>query len=358
MNASTDKRYTFYTIKCEDRFVFECTNILSDMLLNSTFDKKEYSKERNIVIEEAIRDKNDTELNLLDSLEKMIYHGSSYAYPIDDISYHKNNDLKYENVLKIYKEFYQPSRMILSIITHIHFDKLIKIINRTFFSKIKETIIPSCYINDIIIPQTEIRYNIQKQEGADATYIGIGFRTCNYSSEDNPILTLFKNILSGSLSSRLFMILREDNGLTYSSNISMNNYESTGDFIIYAESDNSKIIRNGSKKGVLPLLISLFNDLLKTGVTDSEILIAKGYIKGNELMDLEDTEQLALDNGIEYLFKKENIITTKQKYETITKKQINNVIKKYLKKSNMSVCLIGGTLPSKTSIMKECEKLL
>ena len=61
INATTEKRYTYYTIKSDDKYTFKCINLISDMLLNSTFDYTEYVKEREVVIEE--KDRKSTRLN-------------------------------------------------------------------------------------------------------------------------------------------------------------------------------------------------------------------------------------------------------------------------------------------------------
>ena len=43
------------------------------------------------------------------------------------------------------------------------------------------------------------------------------------------------------MSSRLFMILREENGLTYTSSINTTFFKDIGSFIIYAETNNKKV---------------------------------------------------------------------------------------------------------------------
>jgi hypothetical protein len=45
-------------------------------------------------------------------------------------------------------------------------------------------------------------------------------------------------------------------------------------------------------------------------------------------------------------------------YEPLTVKDINEIIKKYLLKSKLNVCVLGKNLPSETTIKKECEKLI
>lgn len=362
LNATTDKRYTYYTIKCSNKYVENSINIMSDMLLNSTFNKSEYKKEEKVVIEENIKGVNDAEEILFENLDKLLYNGSSYAFPVDTIAYHKGN-LDYNKVLEMYNYFYQPNKMVLSIVSNLQFNHVKQMIEHTLFVKqnISQMQIPNKYpVYSFVLPQNEIQYNIQKQNEIATGHIAIGFRT-NYC--DKYALDLLKVILSGPMSSRLFMLLREENGLTYTSRVSHDYYDLLGEFIFYAETDSTKIMKNGSKSGVLPLIIHLINELIKRGITDDELKLAKNYLKGDMEIDLEDNEKLALHNGEKLLvYPNEKIIPYSKIYDTfyknITKKDIETVIRKYLNKKNMSVCIISEKLPSLDKVKEQCEKII
>jgi predicted Zn-dependent peptidase len=45
-------------------------------------------------------------------------------------------------------------------------------------------------------------------------------------------------------------------------------------------------------------------------------------------------------------------------YQSITKKEVYSVIKKYFKKENMSVCLLGAGIPSLETIKRVTERFL
>jgi predicted Zn-dependent peptidase len=87
-------------------------------MLNSTFNKSEYKKEEKVVIEENIKDMNDADEILFENLDKLLYNGSSYAFPVDTIAYHKGN-LDYKTVIEMYNHFYQPNKMVLSIVSNL-----------------------------------------------------------------------------------------------------------------------------------------------------------------------------------------------------------------------------------------------
>ena len=363
-NANTEKRYTRYIIVCEDDYVNNCIYILSDMLMNSTFNKKEFEKERKVVVEENIRNEDDASDIIDININKMLYKGSSYENEIDTLSFHNAKTLKYEHVFEMYKMFYVPNRMILSIVSNISFQKINEALKRTYFLKTPKI----CNFNynkyqkiTTLSKQDKIEYNIQNKKGLTTLHLNIGFRTCPHNSTDKYILNIISNIIGGTSSSRLFTMLRQDNGLTYVSNCYTTYHEHLGDLTIEIETDYHKIIKDGNKKGIIPLVIGMLNDLKKKGVSQSELTNTKSNLKGSMSLELQNVETSAFHNGMSYLMDNENITSYNNLYDkyyaNITKSQVNEIIQKYLIKENMSVCLLGEHVPSLDKVKEECEKL-
>lgn len=367
-NAYTEKDHTCYSVKCHDDFLEHCLEILSDLMLNSTFAKKEYVLEKKIVVEETVRNEDNPENAIGKLMDRMLYSGSSYEYPVDTLAYHTPQSLDYKRMIEMYDNLYQPVNMVVSVSSHLPFSKIKQIMNRSFFTKTKSkemTLDPNkYYIEYAIQPQSSTKYLMELKRGIQSTHISIGFRTCNFDSNDKYVLNLLSKIIGGSMSGKMFMLLREQNGLTYKSNVYTTNYKHSGDFTFYTTTNNTKLMHNQEKKGVLPLLIGLLNDLVKKGITQNELTVAKGYLKGKMTIELEDSETQTIHNGYELLLHDTpaSIIPFSHVYNTyyanITKKQVNDIIKKYLKKTNMSVCLLGEFLPSLEKVKSECEKFV
>lgn len=361
-NASTFKRYTYYNLKTNDETIHKSLYLLSDIVLNSVFKKKDCDREIKVVIEENIKDQDDKEYTLYDNIDKMIYNGTPFENPIDSIEYHKK-PLDYETIFKNYNLFYKQNNMVLSVVSNLSFTQIIKLIKKTFF--ILKTNGNNEEIhnikNKLFIPpvlQNDIHFTINREPDINVSYLAISFRICSQLSNEKYTLNLLKVILGGFFSSRLFQLLREDNGLTYSSTVDTEYYETAGDFTIKAITDPNKLIKNGSKKGVIPLLVEMLNDLIKNGITETELILAKNYYKRNMYINL-NNGKIAVYNGIQMLvFGQDKNIVPYEKYfdtyfKSITKEQMHDVIKKYFIKSNMNIGLIGNKLPSDIMIKKE-----
>jgi hypothetical protein len=125
--------------------------------------------------------------------------------------------------------------------------------------------------------------------------------------------------------------------------------------------DKSKILKNGKKKGALPLLITMLNSIFQKGVTTDEVKTAKTNMKGAQVFDSEDNSNQAMENGDQWLLYK-TLVPSSQIYDTYYKKiekgDINEVIRKYFIKTNMNVILYGDQIPALQTIQTECEKYL
>lgn len=368
-NATTTQRYTKYIVKCPDDAFENLISILSDILFNSVFNKKEYAKEKNVVIEENLS--SDNEDLIWDMTTEMNYKGTPYEYPVDHIKYHTKpkESLEYEKIIDFYEKFYQPNNMILSVTSNIPFIKIINILKKTFFYKKitkyeQEKECRKSIFYTQLHEKNKIEYNIKKSNNDDVTYMHLSFRICNQYSSDIHALRFLSNIMGGYFSSRLFVLLRENNGLTYSSYSDIGINEISGDFTIGVKSNPNKIIKNNGKKGVLPLIIDMINDLQKNGINESELELTKNYIKGSMNSNLEKNSVYTNYNGKYMLLyaNSKDYIPYEKIYEThyapLTVNDINEIIKKYLLKSKLNVCVLGKNLPSETTIKKECEKLI
>ena len=357
VNAFTDRRYTKYYIDTTTEHVPMYIHLLSDMLLKSVFDKKEYIKERDVVKEEMIQDADDAEQSVLENADAVIFAGSPYEYPVDELKYHSGKDaLQYEKIVEMYSEFYVPNRMILSVCSANSFDAVCAAVNQSFFAR-EQGINKGCGKPLILSlkPQSEIIYKVEHAP-INPIHLCIGFRTCSIYDADRYPIKMLKNIISGSLSSRLFMVLREENGLTYSSYTNVEHFEHGGSFVFYAECDSTKFLVNGAshKPGVYPLVIKLICDLVKNGITQKELDIVKSSYRGKMIASKENAESVASYNAKNILFQMPNPPAFTDKYKArihpITVADINACIKKYFRRENMVVSVVGRSPPSQDTL--------
>jgi predicted Zn-dependent peptidase len=211
-------------------------------------------------------------------------------------------------------------------------------------------------------PQSEPQYITKTQKNLNTIKLIIGFRTCSQYSPDKYGLNLLTKILGGYMGSRLFTVLREKNGLTYSSFCNTCYYNILGDISIFTETDPSTLLVNkGVGKGVLPLIIDILRDLQKKGITKNELDISKNNLRGSLALD-EANATACFYNGSKMLLYDDTSITPYREifdtyYKHITQTQIHDIIKKYFTPANMTVCILGEHIPSMKKIKQICERM-
>lgn len=389
-NAYTERQYTCYVATFPDAHVQHCVSTLSDMLLNSAFHKNEYEKELNVVIEE---NNNPSNNDIVENLTKsLLYKGSAYAYPVDSIKYHKIVDSwKYDEVLAFYHKYYVPENMLISIVSSHSFDTILKMLQKTDFIKLRKQISPSISITSRMIINTQHGLHVQRlvSHTVENVYISWGIRTCSIFSDDVPILKLLRNIIGGSFTSRLNLLLREKHGLTYASDVSAVFYEHSGDIIISTVTNPKTLLKPPSRimtrkatpvfsrktnhrhmslsknaflsKGVLPLIADMIRGLVHHGVSQRELIHAKKNVEGALRLAMETSTAQVDHNGMRaFLQNEDQIIPYDQLYDTqfapITRKQINAIIRKYFTLDNTNISFYGNKLPSQTELEAECSR--
>ena len=362
-NAHTEKQYTCYEVKCGDQYAEMCMNILGNIMLHSKFNPTEYKKELNVVIEESVRNTTDYQNTAYDNLHALVFKGSIYENPIDTLKYHKTaHTLKYKDVVAFYQEHYVPENMVLSITTSLPFSRIVEIIGKSDYSKPKTRANPilNTIPRMIMVPQQDVQLHCEPVAKMKSVYITIGFRVCPLYHPDYYGLMFLKTLIGGMFTSRLFTLLREKHGLTYKSSISVTFYENAGAFVFYAITDTKKLMHNGvsSKKGVLPIIVDLLNDLVKHGVTQEEVTKTKHYLKGNLQNSLENANTQSYYNGLRVLLHNDErgIVPYRDIYSThyakITKSYLNQLIQEYFRRDGMSVSIVGGGIPEYATLMK------
>jgi predicted Zn-dependent peptidase len=287
--------------------------------------------------------------------ERLLYAGTPYSNSIDDLSYHiGNNPLPNNDVLELYHKFYKPNRMGISVVSNLSFEAIQQMISLTHFVKrsIPESIPRPIYT---ISTYSDVQIDIRKKKGISATHLKMSFRICEYGHPDMYRLEILSNIVGGYMSSRMFTLLREKYGITYKSTCAIDCYQAIGRLSLYTMCDDTMMMKNKNNVGVLQLLVQLLNKLKTYGITQKELDVAKGNYRGQFLQSLQDFQNPCLHNGLETIvYENPHSIPYQEIYSTyyekITKKDINDTIKKYILRENMVVCLLGEHVPRMDSV--------
>ena len=165
----------------------------------------------------------------------------------------------------------------------------------------------------------------------------LGFPGFEYNDNQNPIASVMNNILGGSMSSRLFIQIRERRGLAYSISSGTENFRDTGYMHISAGLEAKNI-----NKAIVVVKQEL-EKLIDKGVTDQELKDAKTNFRGRMSLAMENSSTVASFYAKQALFARKIKSPEELLKETegVTQDQIQKLAKKVYNTNKMRVAIIG-----------------
>lgn len=335
-NAFTGKEYTGYYIKTDARYTETAFDILSDMLFESKFDVKEMEREKTVIVEE-IRMYNDNPLiNIENIFEKVLYDGCPLGR---DIAGTEGHVLAFErvDVLGFKERHYQPKNMTIVLAGNI--TKQTKDFVEQYFGqeKNKEEVSKIFRPYKFGSAEKKNRINIQ-HKATDQSQLMLGFPGLPYGHKDEVTVSVMNTILGASMSSRLFIQIRERRGLAYMIRSGTEKFRDTGYVYVRAGLEAKNINK------AIAVIKDEINKIINKGVTKRELQDAKTNIHGSLTLSLEDSSVQADWYAKQSLFSKE-IKTPEQKLKEVgkvTNDQIMATAKRIFQMNKMRVAVIGG----------------
>lgn len=331
INAFTSKEYTCFYVKLLDEHINIGIDVLSDMILNSSFDKKDIEKEKFVILEELKMYEDSPEDLAYDLLLENIYKNHNLGMNI--LGNRKTlKNFKRENILDYYNKYYIPNNSVISICGNFKFEKIVNQIEAKFKAWEKKEIHTSI---------TKPEFNpcfIKKNKDTEQVNLAINLEAIPMTNDSEVYaLAVVNNVFGGSISSRLFQKIREEKGLVYSIYSSQTLYETCGELGIFASTSTENI------KEVYDMILEEIKLIRQNYISLEEISESKEQLKGSYMLDLESTSSRMMSNGKSLLMRnkvddEQDIIDyiNQVEYEDVVK-----IIEKVFNLEKLGVCIVG-----------------
>jgi predicted Zn-dependent peptidase len=334
-NAFTSKDVTAYYIKMDAAKTALAADMLHDMLFHSKYDPKEIDRERNVILEEINMYEDNPRMHIEDLIEESLFPDSTLGWniagPRDNI-----RTVTPKQLVDYRDAYYIPSRMCISVSGKI-VPEIWKILEKTF-GKIKQ---PSKPVDKAFVPfiiPDKLKSPLSYQDkNTEQVQLAMSFHGLPLGDERLPSANILGTILGGTMSSRLFIEVRERRGLCYSIQASHQAMEDTGLFQVTTGLD---------KKRVDEAVRVIWQELRKTAekpISADELRRAKDHIRGKLTLAFEDSSTYADWYGRQWLFQKkqESPEQRLKKLEAVTSKQIQSLAGHLFGKEHMATAVIG-----------------
>lgn len=330
-NAFTSEEKVAYFVKLSGHKKEIAYDLLSDMLLNAQFDKRELDRERGVIIEE-IRMYNDDPMSRLSiDFQTLCFGDQPLGWDIagPEKVIHR---IQRDHLVGYLNAHYSSKNTVISAAGNISHTENLKLVDRYFeYLNTRKPSTPKPF-RPLRTPKIHLHYRKTEQ-----AHFVLGFLTDGELAPYQPALKVLGNILGGTMSSRLFMNLRERNGLAYYVRSDRVAYQDVGVFRISAGVNIHNV--NKAVRGVFEEIHRICSEK----VSAKELQSAKQNIKGLTDLSLEDSMQVAsLFGGREVVY---NSIKTPKEYidetDRVTRQDILEAAQKVFRPEGMKFALIG-----------------
>ena len=331
LNAFTSKECTCFYVKLLDEHIDIGIEVLSDIILNSCFDKKDIEKEKSVILEELKMYEDSPDDLSYDLLLENIYKDHSLGMNIlGDRNTLKN--FKRENILDYYNKYYVPNNSVISICGNFNFEEIVE--------KIKDKF-KTWEAKEANINTTEPKFNpciIKKNKDIEQVNWAINLKAIPMINDREVYaLSVVNNVFGGSISSRLFQKIREEKGLVYSIYSSQTLYQECGELGIFASTSNENV------EEVYKLILDEIDLIRNEYISLQEIHESKEQLKGSYMLDRESTSSRMMSNGKNLLMR--NKVDDEQDIidyiNNVEYQDVAKIIEKVFNKENIGVCIVG-----------------
>lgn len=238
LNAYTTKEKICLYASMVSEYFERATELLTDIVFNSTYPEKEITKEKQVISEEISMYRNAPDEAIFEDFDEMIFPEHSLGAPILGTR-QTIQVFDQPRVVRHVRNNFTQNRIIFSIVGNVTLERVQKAIKK--------------YLSDIHLPSAE------RERKAPSTFLAkqhdhpiqteqaheiIGGRAFGLKAEFHVPFILLNNMLGGpGMNSRLNLNIREKHGLTYAINSFYSPYQDSGIWGIYFACEPGNLLR-------------------------------------------------------------------------------------------------------------------
>ena len=341
-NASTSFDYTGFYITAPSSGLKESLKVLSDVIMNSSFEEAEFQKEKNVIFREMDMHEDDPSSVVIRNLFAQAYIKHPYKHPV--IGYRETfKQLSRDDLFNFYKENYTPDNMVISISGDINQQEVFNLLKEDF-SDFKSTPIGTKPLSTCEPRQVGTLKDISYKD-VNLGYLALGYKSVSIYSPDLYALDVLAIALGEGKYSILSKDLKREKKLAYSINTYNYTPNCPGLFIIETTCDGAKY------EETINAINEKLAQIKKKGITQKELKRAKKIALSNEINALDTYEAMARDLAYSLIMSNDlNFSNTYiEKIQKVNKKDVIRVANKYFKKDQLTISAI---LPEENKPLK------
>ena len=331
MNASTDREMTVFWIKVARLHYKTAFAVLMDMVLHPRLDPEEVEKEREVIQEELrmTYDQPSYRVDLL--IDEAMWPGQAMGRDVGG-TLETVADIQQKDIREYMHQQYNPANTVVAVAGNVTHEEVVDMLAETTKDwKPLQSLDWEPAIDNVEGPLVRI-----ERRRSDQTHLCLGVPGMSLSHPDRHAFNLMNTILGDGMSSRLFLNLREKQGLAYDVQSSTSNYRDTGALVVYCGVEPSKT------NDAVKTIVQEFQGMHQVP-SEQELNKAREYSKGRLLLRMEDTRAVASWLGAQELL--QNSVRTPEEVvgflDAVEPSDIARVATGHLNDEKMRLAVVG-----------------
>lgn len=333
IDAGTSRETTSYSVRVPYDALGVGFDVVADMLRGSLFRPDDVEKEREVITEE-IRGINDIPDEVVGELiDRLVWGNAPVGRPIAGFE-ETVERLNRDELIAFLRTKYVPERLVISAAGKVEHEAVVGLAERTFGNLAPGGVVPAVAFAPP--PQTTPRVALVGREIEQAN-LSMAVQAISYSDPRKYAQYLLHIILGGTMSSRLFLRIREDLGLAYNVGSYFPTLVDVGWGTIYAGVDPDR-----AEQTVSAILDELAR-LRTEPVTPTEFERARRYVTGSLLMGLEGSAPVASWIGMRELLLGD-ILTPEEvvaEYNAVTIEDVQALASELFLPERLNLAIVG-----------------
>lgn len=338
-NAFTSSESTVYYITVKKDFLTQAMDVISDIYLNSTLPELEIEKEKKVIREEINMRQDDVGVLLDDNHLSFLYPDSRAGIPVIGKKAVVDTITK-KQLLNFKKKFYSANNTIIAVSGAVSEKEAFGLVEEYFVNlpqgKEAKSIKPKVAKG----PRLNVIYKKTDQSHLVASFL---YKPNHSNIKEGLTYWLLAKVLGGYMSSRLFLKVREELGLSYYISSSTNSNQSYARFDISAGFDpkNSDL----ALKAILDECKLIATELVWLGEIDR----ARNNILGKTAIAMENSFSVAYDLTYQYLETGQVLtpLALEEELKKITAEDLLKLAKKLLHPKSLHISILGNVKSDK-----------
>lgn len=316
-NAYTSKEETCVYVSILKDYSDVAFDVLSDIYVGSLFPEDELVKEREVIFDEIDSYEDSPSELIYDEFEGKFFDKSNLSLSVLGT---KKSLMGIDSLVmkQYYQEYFLSAKIVISFVGNLSFDVVLSKIKDSFDLTKRKT-------SHHLIDKSMLlgsKFNLSKKKKTSQAHYLLGCDAYCWSDSRRLTLSVLNNILGGpQMSSLLNVLLREQNGLTYTVESNFTSFSNAGLFCIYFGTDKTKVEK------CLALIDSEFKRVCTTTMIVDKLKDFKNQMLGQLAMSYDNNQNIMLSQakGLMVFDKVDSFSVLASKINAISEKQVLDV---------------------------------